>query len=39
MKYGEEVLVRRSERSVKILALAPRNLLKILRTKMDMQHF
>ena len=39
LAFEEEVLVRRSERSVKILTLSPRNLLKILRTKMDMQHF
>ncbi len=39
LAYGESVIVRRSEKCVKILALKPRNLLEVLHTKMNMQHF
>ncbi len=39
LAFGERVTVRRAEKGVKILVLKPRNLLEVLRTKMDMRHF
>jgi len=39
LRYGEEVIVCRSNLDVKILALKQRNLLEVLCTKMDTRHF
>lgn len=36
---GDEVIVRRSSRSLRILTLRPRHLLEVLSTKMNTQHF
>ncbi len=39
LAYGDSIVVRRSEKGIKILELKPRNLLEVLHTKMDMHHF